>query len=288
MLELRKTLKEPVAFNSLVFAFFLMIPNWLIESYKWKHITAGIERISFGKAIKGVLSGLCVGNLTPGRFGEFAGRILYFSPHNRSKVSVTHFVCGSTQLFTTMVFGIICGAFWLLRSDSQSGMYQAIFVVCCALLIGLLLVILNMEKAYAKLSGLSFMKRLNLGNVSYPQKTMLQLIALSAFRYLVFSYQYILLLQCCGSGGTYAELFIPVSISFMLMSALPMISFIEVAIRASIAVVLFSPFNSNELLLVTASTLLWFINIAFPSVIGYFIILSSKIKLRELKAQKIK
>ena len=286
--NLKTTLQYSQAVLALVMASLLMLPNWLIESYKWQHITASIERISFGKAIKGVLSGLCVGNLTPGRLGEFAGRILFFSPHNRSKVSVTHFVCGATQLFTTMMFGIICAALWLWNAGERNSLYTIIFIACCALLLVLLLVILNIETVYKKLAHISFLQRLNLGEVSYPRKTMLQLIGLSVLRYLVFSFQYVLLLQCCGAQASYFELFVSVSVSFMLMSAIPMISFIEVAIRASIAVVLFSPFNSNELLLVTASTLLWLINIVIPSIIGYFVILSSKIKFKELKAQKVK
>lgn len=286
--NLKLTLQYPKAVLALGIASLLMFPNWLIESYKWKHITTSIEKISFKKAIKGVLSGLCVGNLTPGRFGEFAGRILFFSPQNRSKVSVTHFVCGTTQLFTTMMFGIICSALWLWNTGEGNSLYTIIFIVCCALLLGLLLVILNIEKVYKKLSHISFMKRLNLGEVSYPGKTMFQLIGLSILRYLVFSLQYILLLQCCGAQANYFELFLPVAISFMVTSALPMLSFIEVAIRASIAVILFSPFNSNELLLITASTLLWLINIVIPSIIGYFIILSTKIKFKDLKAQKVK
>ncbi len=286
--NLKITLQHSQAVIALVIASLLMFPNWLIESYKWKHITASIEKISFAKAIKGVLSGLCVGNLTPGRFGEFAGRILFFSPENRSKVSVTHFVCGATQLFTTLLFGIICAALWLLNTGEGNSLYTIIFIACCVLLLGLLLVILNIEAVYKKLAHLSFLKKLNLGEVAYPRKTMIQLVGLSVLRYLVFSLQYVLLLQCCGAEANYFELFVPVSISFMLMSAIPMISFIEVAIRASIAVILFSPFNSNELLLVTASTLLWLINIVIPSIIGYFIILSSKIKFKELKVQKVK
>ncbi|MDP2385218.1 MAG: lysylphosphatidylglycerol synthase domain-containing protein [Bacteroidota bacterium] len=284
--NLKITLQYSHAVFALVIASILMFPNWLIESYKWQHITSSIEKISFGKAVKGVLSGLCVGNLTPGRFGEFAGRILFFSPHNRSKVSVTHFICGATQLFTTMMFGILCAALWLWNTEEGNSLYIIIFITCCTLLLGLLLVILNIEAVYRKLAHVSFLQRLKLGEVSYPGKTMLQLIGLSVLRYLVFSLQYVLLLQCCGAQANYFELFVPVSVSFMLMSAIPMISFIEVAIRAGIAVILFSPFNSNELLLVTASTLLWLINIVIPSIIGYFVILSSKIKFKELKAQK--
>ncbi|MCD6067037.1 MAG: hypothetical protein K0S33_1863 [Bacteroidetes bacterium] len=279
--NLKNTLQDPGALWLLLLAVVLVIPNWLIESYKWKRITESIERISFGNALKGVLAGLCIGNLTPGRFGEFAGRILYFSPDNRSKASVTHFVCGATQLFITLVFGVISGVFWLLRSGDWNSFYVIILVICIVLLAALFFILLNIESAYKKVARFSFLQRFKLGAVSYPRPVLLELTGWSALRYLVFSTQYILLLKSCGAYASYTELFVPVSISFMLMSAIPMISFIEVAIRASIAVILFSTFNSNELLLVTASTLLWCINLVLPSIAGYFIILSTRIKLKE-------
>jgi hypothetical protein len=279
--NLRETLDNQQAVLLLLVTLVLTIPNWLIESYKWKQITRSIEPISMKQAVGGVLAGVCIGNLTPGRFGEFAGRIIYFSPHNRSKASVTHFVCGATQLFTTLLFGIFCGAAWLLRSGDWNTTYILVLAACSALILALLILLFNAEQVYIKLAGLSFLKRFNLGAVAYPRTVLLRLLAWSALRYMVFSTQYILLLHCCGAEGSYPALFIAVSISFMLMSAIPMISFIEVAIRAGIAMILFAEFNSNELLLVTASTLLWFINIVLPSVAGYFIILSSRIKLKE-------
>jgi hypothetical protein len=61
-----------------------------------------------------------------------------------------------------------------------------------------------------------------------------------------------------------------------------MISFIEVAIRAGIALVVFADYLSNDLLIVTASSAMWLINIIIPSVIGYFIILGTKMKLKQV------
>jgi hypothetical protein len=262
-----------------VFVYLLMIPNWLIESYKWKIITAHIEKITYIKAIKGVLAGICIGNLTPGRFGEFAGRLIYFKPEHRSKITVTHFVCGSTQLFITVATGIVCSALWLLRHESSNLIFIAIGAGTILLFV-LSLLLFKIDVAYKKVASLKILKRFDLGAVHYPKPILIKTILWSMLRYFVFASQYILLLKICGASGSYFELFIPVSISFMLMSSIPMISFIEVAIRAGIALMLFSQFITNELLIVTASTMLWFINIITPSILGYFIILASKIQLK--------
>jgi len=277
---LKQTLFLENNLSLFIFVYLLMIPNWLIESYKWKIITAHIEKITYLKAIKGVLAGICIGNITPGRFGEFAGRLIYFKPEHRSKITITHFVCGSTQLFITVATGIVCTALWLLKHESSNLIYIALSAGG-VLLVLLTLLLLKIDIAYQKIASLKFLKRFALGKVHYPKPILIKTILWSTLRYFVFASQYILLLKICGASGSYFKLFIPVSISFMLMSSIPMISFIEVAIRAGIALLLFSEFIPNELLIITASTALWFINIITPSIIGYFIILGSKIQLKK-------
>lgn len=276
---LKQTLFSDNNISLFVFVYLLMIPNWLIESYKWKIITAHIEKISYLKAIKGVLAGICIGNVTPGRFGEFAGRLIYFKPEHRSKITVTHFVCGSTQLFITVATGIVCTALWILKHESSNLVYIALGAGGTLLFL-LTILLFKIDVAYKKVASLKILKRFDLGTVLYPKPVLIKTILWSMLRYFVFASQYILLLKICGASGTYFQLFIPVSISFMLMSSIPMISFIEVAIRAGIALLLFSQFIPSELLIVTASTALWFINIITPSIIGYFIILASKIQLK--------
>jgi uncharacterized membrane protein YbhN (UPF0104 family) len=258
----------------------LMLPNWLIESYKWQLISSVIEKISFSSAIKGVFSGICIGNLTPGRMGEFAGKLIYFRPENRSKITVTHFVCGSTQLFVTVFTGLI-SLLLFFNAKNTEPKFLLISVIFSVLAFAVLFFILfKTNSIYEWISRLKWLKKFQLGTVEYPRKIILLLILLSIIRYFVFSSQYIILLKTCGANASYFELFVPVSISFMLMSTIPMISFIEVAVRAGIALVLFSNYISNDLLIVSASSALWLINIILPSIIGYFIILSTKIKLK--------
>jgi len=261
---------------------FMLFPNWLIESYKWQLISSVIEKISYSGAVKGVFSGICLGNLTPGRMGEFAGKLIYFKPENRSKITVTHFVCGSTQLFITVVFGILS---LLIFINTKNNNHQFIVFACLVsgiTLFLLSLILLKMDKIYNWLSNRKLLSKFDLGTVIYPKSLLVKLLFYSVIRYFVFSSQYVFLLQICGAKAGYFELLIPVGISFMLTSAIPMISFIEVAIRAGIALVLFSDYVSNDLLIVTASSAMWLINIIIPSVIGYFIILGTKMKLKQV------
>ncbi|MFL5754222.1 MAG: lysylphosphatidylglycerol synthase domain-containing protein [Bacteroidia bacterium] len=268
--ELVRTFDSSRNLYLLLLTTLLLLLNWGIESFKWQLITRQIEEISFGKALKSILTGLCVGNLTPGRIGEFAGRILFFKPENRSRITVTHFVCGLTQLFVTVTVGILALGFVLSHETENSKNLYVILALCSVLLILLSLMVIHINKVYARLSSWRILKRFDLGQVTYPKKTMLNLLFLSLLRYSVFSFQYFLLLKIFGIRAGNFEAFCAIAVSFMLMSSIPMISFIEIAVRAAIAVMLFGEFQQNSLQLVSASTLLWVINIAIPSIAGYF------------------
>ncbi len=262
-------------FTLLCYAVGLLFANWGIETLKWQVITKAIEPVKFFTALKSVLTGLCLGNLTPGRIGEFAGRILFFKPDNRSKIAVTHFVCGLTQLFTTVSIGLIALCI-KITSSAPHGDFKLILICCLVFFALLVLLILKVNSIYQWLSGLKWMKRFNLGRIEYSRSILFLLMFLSVLRYSVFSFQYYLLLKINGAQGDTVQLFAAIAVSFMLMSSIPMISFIEAAVRAAIAILLFEQFNANNLQLVTASTLLWLINIIVPSLVGYVIFVKRK------------
>ncbi len=275
--ELQNTFNSSRNYWMLLLTISLFPVNWILESLKWKKITHAIEPISLFTAIKSVLVGLCVGNLTPGRLGEFAGRILFFKSENRAKASVTHFVCGITQLITTMFIGVISMLFFVSNKFSGQQNFYWILFSCLLFLTLLIWLILRINNVYNWLRSTRFFKTITLGEMRYEPKVIAQLFGLSFVRYLVFSFQYVLLLFIFGASTDFLTLWMGVAISFMLMSAIPMISFIEVAVRAAIAVLIFGSFQSNGLQLITASTLLWLINIIIPSILGYIILVAEKI-----------
>src|SRR4051812_35975755 len=51
--------------------------NWGIEAVKWRYMIRKMEDISYGMAIKSILSGVTISIFTPNRVGEFAGRVFY-------------------------------------------------------------------------------------------------------------------------------------------------------------------------------------------------------------------
>jgi hypothetical protein len=255
----------------------LMPLNWSIEVQKWVLITAPIEKISFGKAWQSVWTGVCIGNLTPGRLGEFAGRILFFSPGVRARMATSHFICGITQLVVTIVAG--CTGLILFSTGLSGTAWFLALSLELLLLVLLVAVLARVNQVVAWLLGLRALKRFNFEGLSYSREMIRGLLGWSVLRYAVFSFQFFLILKACGIRGEPLQLLAAISIMYLLLSTIPMISVIEVAIRAYVAVLLFGAFNPNDWLLSAASTLLWLVNIALPSMIGYIFILQNNFSL---------
>lgn len=258
---------------------FLLIPlNWGIESRKWQLITKTIESISFKTALRSVFSGVCLGNFAPGRATEFLGKILFFSDENKGKISVLHFVNGMIQLGITLLVGVLA---LLLKLDTFSKEYFWLFyllltsalVLLAVFMFSVLRVNLFLNLVSKLLSRKSQTEPIS---VVFPKQLWLNLLLLSLLRYLTFSLQFFLLLKVFSPAVQPATLLPGIALYFMMTSLLPMISVLEAAIRAAIALIVLGDTGLSSTLLALATVMLWLFNIVLPSLIGYLVLLRLK------------
>ncbi len=252
----------------------LLFLNWGIEVFKWQLFTKSIERISFAKAWKSVWMGVCIGNLTPGRLGEFAGRVLFFKPEHRAKATTLHFVSGIVQLVVTIVMG--CVGLLCFSGMIDAKYFNPILIAEGVLLILFIVLLWRINKVIAWLKATNFLKKYDFSHLEIERIMLLKMLFLSTIRYLVFALQFYLLLAACGVQGNVYHIAGAITITYLLLSTIPMISFIEVAIRAFVVVLLFGGLGSNDWKLSIAATLLWLINIVIPSVFGYVFLVRNK------------
>ena len=252
----------------------LLFLNWGIEVFKWQLFTKSIERISFSKAWKSVWMGVCIGNLTPGRLGEFAGRVLFFKPEHRAKATTLHFVSGIVQLVVTIIMG--CVGLLCFSGMIDAKYFNPILIAEGVLLILFIILLWRVNKVIVWLRNTNFLKKYDFSHLEIERIILLKMLFLSTIRYLVFSIQFYLLLAACGVQGNIYHIAGAITITYLLLSTIPMISFIEVAIRAFVVVLLFGGLGSNDWKLSIAATLLWLINIVIPSVFGYVFLVRNK------------
>lgn len=277
-LQLVNWLNDFSLYPILLLSICLMPVNWGIESYKWKLTTQQVESISYKTALKSIFSGICAGNLAPGRAIEFLAKIVFFKIENRPRITILHFINGMFQMLITVTCGL-SAVLYKFSSSSASNM-MIYFIVSGGVLLIILfcLAIANVSYIQKKLRFISWFKQLeHADDLSFSKSLIIKLISLSVIRYLVFTFQFYLIYHALCPQTTLINAFTAIAAYFMLTSIIPMISYIEPAIRAAIALFVFNTAADNSVSVVLASTIVWIINVVIPSIIGYIIIFREKI-----------
>lgn len=263
-----------------------MMPlNWGIECYKWKSITTQIEPISYSIALRSVFSGICVGNIAPGRAMEFLAKIVFFKFENRPSITVLHFINGMFQMLITVTVGIIAIAYKLGKANESSNFIYFVLAAGFCMLLFFCWAIFNVSFIQQKLKFIKWFQKMDdAKNIRFSKTLILKLISLSVIRYIVFTMQFFLIYKALSPQNDVLQIFMSIAAYFMLTSLIPMISVIEPAIRAAIALFVFNNAGDNTVIVVLSSTFVWIINVVIPSAIGYIIILKEKIDFRSAGA----
>jgi len=266
----------------------LLIPiNWGIEAYKWKLITAPIQWVSYKTATKSVYAGVCLGNLAPGRATEFLAKIIFFKIENRPKITVLHFVGGMFQLSITIICGFVALASMLKDFGGDSAwMTYATSAISIVLIV---LLILSIFKINFILNFIS--KKINKQsqvedfNYKFTPTVLLKLFGFSALRYSVFFLQFLLLIYLFHHNIS-MTIFPGIALYFLITTTIPMISVLEAAIRAAVALIVFRDSGISNSALALSSLLIWLVNIIVPSIFGYIVLLRQNFNFKLFKTKK--
>lgn len=276
---------DPGLYLVLIGTLLLMPVNWGIESYKWRMITSGIERISYGTALKSVFSGICVGNIAPGRAMEFLAKIFFFKTENRPVITVLHFINGMFQMLITVIMGMCAIAYKLNQNSTSSTIVYFMLAGGFVMILFFCLAITHIDVIQNKLKFIKWFKNINDSQtVKLSKPLMARLVLLSIVRYLVFTFQFYLIYHALSPQSLFLQSFASIAAYFMFTSLVPMVSVIEPAIRAAIALFVFNNPSDMTVNVVLASTWVWIINVVFPSLFGYLVILKEKVYFRTKSA----
>jgi hypothetical protein len=264
------------AFFFLIITFLLMLLNWSLESYKWKYLLNSVEDINFFQAVKGVLSGLAIGFITPNRVGEFAGKIAYLKSENRANGAVMSFVGSSAQLLVTIQAGLIAIAV------SKYGSIVDVFVtpITLVMLVVISLIWFKSNLFLKWISRFSWLKKWNkhadqLADVSENKMTTVYLISL--VRYMVFPLQYFILFKMLDTTIGFSECLSMTATSYFLLAIVPTYAIAEIGARGSMNLLAFSELNAPFAVL-SVTFLIWMINLIIPALIGSYQIARFKLQ----------
>lgn len=278
--------KDPAFIRILIASFLLMPLNWGIEAAKWRILIGYAERVTFIQSFKSVMTGITMSLFTPNRVGEFFGRLLTLKQAPPLKGAFLTITGSISQLLTTLLMGLFAGCLFIPRYLDISGNFEMllyVLVVILALSSGVIMVLMFLrvsalsrlgtamiKPSWEKIRGyLRVMRRLS-------RKVLLKVLSLSMLRYMVFSTQFYLLLHAFGLMIPWFPAFILISMTYFAMTAIPTIALADLGIRGSVAVYFIGMYFAGEagtgVAILAASTSVWIINLAIPSVIGLFFI----------------
>ena len=249
---------------------FLTFLNRFLEILKWQNLVLFIKPISIGEATKQVLGSLTAGLFTPNGIGEYAGKALFFEKLKTKKIIFLNLICNGIQMILTVVFGIIGLLYFNIK-------FTIITTKIIGILFGVLILLLAILFFVKKINikGYSIEKLLHKIN-EIPKNIHQKNILLAIGRYLVFSHQYYFLFLIFGVELPYLLLMATITSVYFLASSLPTFQFLDFAVKGSIAVFFFGLLHVNEWIVVFVTTLMWFLNVVIPVIIGGYFVLNFK------------
>ncbi|TDE31268.1 hypothetical protein E0I61_00775 [Flavobacterium ranwuense] len=258
--------------GGIAFILLLSVLNRFFEILKWQNLVEFIHKISLGEATKQVLGALTAGLFTPNGVGEYAGKALFFDKSNTKKIIFLNLICNGIQMILTVIFGI----FGLLYFNAE---YNVITTKTVALLFGILILLFIVLFSVKKITikGYSIEKLIHKINET-PKPIHQKNIFLGICRYLVFSHQYYFLFLAFDVDLPYFTLIATISSVYFLASSLPTFQFLDFAVKGSVAVYFFGILGVNEWIVIFISTLMWFLNVVLPVIIGSYYVLNFKTK----------
>ena len=245
----------------------LMPVNWWLETLKWHNFLSVHAKVSFHSAFKAVTSGIALSLFTPNRIGEYGGRILFMPYAIRWPVvfstlmgsisqNLVAFTCGVFSfifLFKDMVFFQVTGLLLLfLAAISFFNISKVAGWICRW----------NLPFSLSKIvNQLGYLK-------DYHPGLMLRSLGLALARYLVYSFQFVILLVGFEPEASVVHLFLGVSCLYLFHTVVPMPPVADVLARTNIALILWSGTGMSELSISLASFIVWIVNLLIPAILG--------------------
>jgi hypothetical protein len=264
----------------------MMFLNWFLESLKWRFLISKIEKITIKRSIRAIFSGITVSAFTPNRVGEYGGRVFCLEKADRIQGVLITVIGSMSQLLTTIVFGLIgilllpnlMPVFDALLSEFIFAYPTMLFII---ILLNVLLVtlFLNASVFSVVLSKFKFLRKFAKYNEVfsfYNFQELLEVLLYSIARYIVFTTQFFILLQVFEVDVSYIDAMILTTAMLFVISVIPTIAITEIGVRGYVSLFLFGLVSANTVGILSATFVMWVINLLLPALIGMIFIFTLK------------
>lgn len=259
-------IRDRLSFGFILIILIFSVANRYLEILKWKNLVSFIEPITTFEATKQVLAALTAGIITPNGIGEYAGKALYYEKSKTKLIVFLNFICNGIQMVLTIIFGTV-GLLFI-------GYWKWSLLVVGASAVVILIYFISKNITIKGYSIAVFFQKIN----EIPKQIHGKNILLGFSRYLVFSHQYYFLFVILDVHLPYITLISTIAVVYFLASSLPSFQMFDFAVKGSVALFFFGKYDINEWIILFVSTLMWFLNVVLPVLIGSIFVLNFKSK----------
>ncbi len=268
----------------IIAAIVLMPVNWLLESRKWQILMQPLAPVSLREAVRAILAGVTISMFTPNRIGEYGGRLLAVDVRHNWPTVLASLVGSFAQLLVLLGGGVI-GAYFCLQNllNPEPYLLLSSFLLGGSFVSILSLVYFNVDLI------IPILRRIPLGKWSRPvlkqllalrhyhRPLLLQALLLAFLRYAVYSGQYYLILRFFGLNAPILAAFSGIATIFLIQTSIPLPPLMGLLARGEIALFIWSHYSDHSLGILTATFLLFIINLSVPALLGAGIIVKTNV-----------
>ena len=257
--------------------------NWALEAFKWKYLLKETEEISFGTAVKAIFTGTTISAVSPNRTGDYLARVFVLKKTGFWHGVLITLIGSYAQNIVTLLVGGIAffGLFApkLIEMEYVTHDVLLYFKIFFSVILAIVILLYYRISLITNIVPYSWQRVNKIVNIfkEFKFKNLSVALSISLLRYLVYSFQYYLILLAVGFTdlGVIKGMALIAS-TFLLNSIRPSIALLEIGIRGSVAIFIFGlyyGYNGNyQSDIFAASTIIWLINIVLPAIIGLFFI----------------
>ncbi len=254
----------PAEFAPLGLSLLLVFLNWFFEWKKWEISLQSIGVLDLELAKQSFYAGMLSGFFTPSALGNFVGRMLIYEKEIRPKIVSHTLFANGAQFCVSFLFGSIS---LFILSDLpivfKGNVIQGLVVGATILSLFL----------YFFIEKIPFLRKiLQKYTPSFSEiatRLKLRFLQFSIFRYLIFSFQFYLIIRCfVPSSGI--EIWFWIWNLYLWVTFSPSLFLGKLFIRESLAVFILTHAGIDLPIALISSLLIWIMNNIIPSLYAYY------------------
>ena len=250
------------SFNFVLILLIFSVLNWFLEIKKWQFLAGEIQGISFKESAKQSLISFTLSLLTPNRIGEYGVKVLFYDKMYYKKVLGLTLIGNISQLMITLLAGLL-GFLYAYYTGFLTKLihFNALSGYVWQIIISLIFVIFTIGVIY-------FLYNKYRQNPVFQPNLWIRSHIYALLRYIVFSTQFVWLLRHFKIDHSFMILYAAVSLVYLFATFIPILSFLDWAVKGNVAIWVFSALQIQGVLIFQIVAIMWFANFLLPFITG--------------------